>query len=64
MNEYYLVISIYNKDVKDEYILDINYKAFDELEAKNIANLITKNLENFKRYTLFRKDYNIIKRGE
>ena len=60
MNEYYLIIKTYDNE-EDYYSIDITYKTFDEKEAEKIANILTRNIENFKGYILLKKEYNLIK---
>lgn len=60
MYKYYLVINI-EDEKKQNYNLDLSYKAFDSMDAENIANIITKNLKGFKNYTIYRKDFSLVK---
>lgn len=61
MYKYYLVINV-NDEKKQNYTLDLSYNAFDSIDAENIANIITKNLKGFKNYTIYRKDFSLVKR--
>ena len=42
---------------KTNNTLIISFEAFDEIEAKQIANNLTKNLEDFDYYSLSRRIY-------
>lgn len=60
MYKYYLIIN--NTDKKNtDYNLEISYKAFDSIDAEEIADYLTKNLKNFNYYTILRKDYKLVK---
>ena len=60
MYKYYLVINI-EDEKKQNYNLDLSYKAYDSIDAENIANIITKDLIGFKNYTIYRKDFTPVK---
>ena len=60
MYKYYLIINL-NDEKKQNYNLEISYKAFDSIDAENIACIITKGLQEFKNYTIYRKDCSLIK---
>ena len=61
MYEYNLSIGLYDKYIKDEYVIQINYKAFDQIDAEKIAKMLTENIPNLSSYALFRKEDIFIK---
>lgn len=59
MYKYYLIIN--NNDKKNtDYNLELSYNAFDSIDAKEIAEYLTKNLTDINHYTILRKDYKLI----
>lgn len=63
MYKYYLVINV-NDEKNQNFTLDLSYNAFDSIDAENIAKIITKNLNGFKKYSIYRKDFSLVKRYE
>lgn len=61
MYKYYLVINI-NDEKNQNFTIDLSYDAFDSIDAENIANIITKNLNGIKNYSIYRKDFSLVKR--
>ena len=61
MYKYYLVINL-EDEKKQEYQLDLSYKAYDSVDAEIISDTITKNLKGFRSYTIYRRDFSLVKR--
>lgn len=55
MHEYIVVIKIQNEKIKNFYRIEVKLTAYDEIDAKKIAKILTKS-ESIESYTIYRRD--------
>ncbi len=55
MHEYIIVIKIKDDKIKNFYRIEVKLMAYDEVDAKMIAKILTKS-EAIESYTIYRRD--------